>query len=1068
VATIVGMVGISLRLSGIPALLGPAGALALLDRHGALLAARLALEGAQTRGELAALLWPELPPERARANLRQRLLRLRALTGSPWIAGQSVLRLAPEVTVLPWQDRAHGELLQGVDEVESPVLLAWLNQRRGQCLQDRAVQWQGDIDQAEAGGQIDAALHLAHRWLATDPRAEAPYRSLARLHYLQHDMARAAAVLQRLRAMLQAEFGAQPSPATEALHRAVQAASAVRVAMVPVSVRPLACLLHPPVVVGRDDTLAQLARQWHGGGLTWVTGEPGIGTSRVLAAWCAQPAAGRVLRVEFRPTDAEAPRAGWQRCLSALHALGVEGMDCLDRSGVTGVVLDQLHDAHPDSQLALLAAAEASGVPWLLGARSAMAHGAVGERLRRLEGARRLLCLPLAPLTPDAVTHLLQTLATPAGWGPLGEQATQSLVRHTGGHPWYLLQTLVEAGAPPWRGGWPTPARVVAALTRQWQALAPSARRLAQVLAVADRHAGPAAVAAALGRTVLALADDWRALEAAHLVHGTTLAHELARQALLQTLPAAVAAELHQALAMQLERAHDGHRIEPAHLAWHWQAAGRPGQALAWWLRAADLAHDELRPMDEAAHLSQAVAAVEAVDPPRALSLLLRLARVEADAQGLGASLPTLERALRMAGDGPQRATVLRLLAEAQLNRLMPEASARSAEQALQLAAPHSPEAAEAVVRLHKARCLAGQSAAAERLWQQHQAWLTPDRLPSAELVSDRAWVLDRLGRHREAMHWHAWALQRACAAERPVDEAVVLGNQAQGLLLAGRPAEAIHTLDLAAAAAARHQGLHEASNYNHVGRASAEHLRGHYETALAGYDSALADAFAQSLQAALTIRLRRAVLWADIGQPARALADLAPVLLSTSLPAWTLGRARALAIRLSPQPVWMRLQALQALLASLDDAGQLALDAPLRLQCVLWMGQAGEADAGWHQARRVLRQAVRARHPGLRWAAHWAAAQLALAAGRHLAARRHAAACAARPADDLGIDVPEGRWWHALWVVWQSLGEPERANAARAAGRAWVQQVLEHALPLAHQASFVNAVPAHAALLAS
>jgi len=1067
VATIVGMVGIALRLSGIPALLGPDGALALLDRHGALLAARIALEGAQTRGELAALLWPELPPERARANLRQRLLRLRALAGAPWIIGQSVLRLAPEVTVLPWQDRAHGELLQGVDVVESPVLLAWLNQRRGQCLQDRAVQWQREIDQAEADGRIDAALDQAHRWLAVDPRAEAPYRSLARLHYLQHDMARAAAVLQRLRAMLLAEFGAQPSPATEALHRAVQSASAVRVAMAPVSVRPLACLLNPPVVVGREEALAQLARQWHGGGLTWVTGEPGIGTSRVLSAWCAQPTVGRVLRVVFGPTDAEAPMAGWQRFLAAVQGLGVDGVAELDRSGFAGVVLDQLHDIHPDSQVALLAAAESSALPWLLGGRSDMARGAVDKRLRRLEAARRLLRLPLAPLAPDAVKHLLQTLAAPAGWGLLGEQATNRLVQRTGGHPWYLLQTLLEAGAPPWRGAWPTPAKVVAALTRQWQALAPSARRLAQVLAVADRHAGPAAVAAVLGRTVHELADDWRALELAHLVHGTTLAHDLAREALLETLPAAVAAELHRALATQMELARDGHRIEPAHLAWHWQAAGRPGQALAWWLRAADLAHEELRPMDEAAHLSQAVAAVEAVDPPRALLLQLRLARVESDAQGLGASLPTLERALRMAGDGPERATVLRLLAEAQLNRLMADASARSAEQALLLAAPHSPEAAESVVRLHKAWCLAGRSAAADQLWQQHQAWLTLDRLPSAELVSDHAWVLDRLGRHREAMHWHAWALQRAARAERPVDEAVVLGNQAQGLLLAGRAAEAIHTLDLAAAAAARHQGLHEASNYNHVGRASAEHLRGHYATALVGYDSALADAFAQSPQAALTIRLRRAVLWADIGQPARALADLAPVLSSTSLPAWTLGRARALAIRLSPQPVWARLEAMQALLSSLDDASQLALDAPLRLQCVLWMGQTGGADAGWYQARQVLRQARLARHPGLRWAAHWTAAQAALAAGRFVAARRHAAACTARPADEVGIDVPVGRWWHALWVVWQALGEPERADAARDAGRAWVQRVLEHDLPSVHRASFVSAVPAHAALLA-
>ena len=123
---------LQLRLIGTPALLLPGGEVRLLDRHGALIAARLALAGPQPRRLLAGLLWPDVPPARARANLRQRLLRLKDLANSAWIVGYHTLSLLPGVrwdrpdALVPGMPAPvrHLELLEGVDEPESDALAA--------------------------------------------------------------------------------------------------------------------------------------------------------------------------------------------------------------------------------------------------------------------------------------------------------------------------------------------------------------------------------------------------------------------------------------------------------------------------------------------------------------------------------------------------------------------------------------------------------------------------------------------------------------------------------------------------------------------------------------------------------------------------------------------------------------------------------------------------------------------------------------------------------------------------------------------------------------------------------
>lgn len=139
-----------LQLNGLPRLLAPDGRAWLLDRHGALVAARLALAGPQPRELLARQLWPDADACRARGNLRQRLLRLKAQAGWAWIDGGELLHLQPQVQL----DRsAGGALLQGLPVPADDTLASWLQAQRSAMLREQSQACQQLLAQAEAAGQ---------------------------------------------------------------------------------------------------------------------------------------------------------------------------------------------------------------------------------------------------------------------------------------------------------------------------------------------------------------------------------------------------------------------------------------------------------------------------------------------------------------------------------------------------------------------------------------------------------------------------------------------------------------------------------------------------------------------------------------------------------------------------------------------------------------------------------------------------------------------------------------------------------------------------------------------------
>ena len=1107
---------IQLRLAGAAVVLCADGTERPLDRHGALIAARLALGGPQSRVLLATWLWPDAHPARARANLRQRLLRLKALAGGEWIVGDTVLRLAPGVQMAPLDSAGGAELLEGIvsSEDEAEPLGAWLHDARAT---QRARQLRSLVAQAnaaEAEQRLADAVAAVQQMMVIEPQAEAHRRHLMRLHYLGHDMARARSAFAELQRMLRQEFTAEPSAETQALFALVEQAARPPPSGGRDSARASAALQRPPCLVGRVDELAVMAQQLDARGAVLVLGEAGIGKSRLLAqalqgrsdVVCVKAQAGdagvpyatlsRLLRAWFQHSGRQRPDAlafllpDRRDAISALPSsaapdaapalsLHASVAAVLDGSALAGVVVDDLHFADEASveMLHTLAAdtgtSAAPPLAWLFAQRPGEGTPATKRLRDALVGARRLALLPLAPLDAPQLAELLRTLALP----DVDPQAlAPRLLRHTGGNPLFALEALKYLVAGRGLGesdfslSLPLPQSlpVSALIDRRLQQLSEQALALARAAAVAGPDFNAEVAAFVLARTPLQLADAWAELEAAQVLRDSAFAHDLVQEAALRSVPQPVARHLHGAVANWLQD-HDG---EPARVAEHWLEAGLPQRAARWLADAADLAHRQLRPREEARFLEQLVECVEAVDPAQAVRSLLRLARAQTEAQGLAASAALLQRALHLGGESPERVLLLNLMAETQFNRLMPQTSAQTAAAALALSRALGDDvaAAEAVVRWHRALCMSGQAAQAEAVWAEHQPWMAAVVLPNAELVSDRGWVLDRLGHTQQARVWHQQALNRARLEGRPVDEAVVLANLAQSCLLSGEPAAALAAVDRAETLGTRHEGLHAASDYLAYYRGCAAAATGRFNQALGCFERALADTAAQSPQARLTVLAQRALLWAAIGQRGRAQADASEVLADTAQVAFVPAHAHYAMALATQGPGQSLSKGLQRALDALGDRAQAALDAPIRLKFLLAQAEADTdtamaADALTY-ARGLLRKSREHRQAGLRWAAHWAAAQLALSAGRPVAARRHAGACLARPATEVAITCTEGAWWHGLWRVWSMLGESDRAIAARDAGLVWIERTQQQHLPAPFHISFREAVRAHRELL--
>jgi len=246
--------------------------------------------------------------------------------------------------------------------------------------------------------------------------------------------------------------------------------------------------VHPVPMVGRADELREIVGQWErvispdlsGTGVVVLTGQPGVGKSRLVAAaaeafdprpatvligtarlhspapydWLAAVLSGRDTSTLPVPADglawlAQDPQAPTERYApDALLRLAVRTVRALVGTGPAVLVVEDLHALDPASLNLVAELAAAPRLPALLIVTSQPAELAdarilVARTLARLSGAPNAVRQHLGPLGPERVTEIL-TAAHPALAD--AENLGRSVWQRTGGNP-YLLSELLAMTA---------------------------------------------------------------------------------------------------------------------------------------------------------------------------------------------------------------------------------------------------------------------------------------------------------------------------------------------------------------------------------------------------------------------------------------------------------------------------------------------------------------------------------------------------------------------------------------------------------------------------------------------
>ncbi|MFO1326985.1 MAG: AAA family ATPase [Rubrivivax sp.] len=1087
---------IQLHLHGPPRLLVDAREHAL-EGLSALLAARLALEGPQPRADLAAWLWPESEPARARANLRQRLLRLKSQAGVEWIVGDAVLRLA-EGLHIGSGDPCGGEFLQGVQPGPAEEAMRWLGQtratlrhRQAQVLDDRAAA-------AEAEQRWDDALAARQARLALDPHAESGYGALIRLHYLAGDSGRAQQVHEQLCQMLRQTFGAEPGPQTQALMQVVRQmdgppATATPVARAPV---PSLTLQRPPRLVGREREQQAVRVALETRTALLLLGEAGIGKSRLLAD--GVPARPDVARVKAQAGDAGVPYATLARLLRGLIGSGctpgppaelarllpelgpvlplpadgerllLQGAveQLVARAALSAVLVDDLHFADEASveMLTALGGSEVlQGLAWVFTQRPGEGCAAAAALRDRLEEAGRLTSLALSPLGAADMIELVRSLQLPA----LDAEAIgPRLLQHTGGNPLFALATLQQLlRADAGTSLLPRPESVGALIDRRLRQLSETALALARVAAIAGPAFGPGLAESVLGRRAIELTDAWAELESAQVIRDSAFAHDLVLEATLRSIPQAIGRHLHAAVAAHLMACQG----EAARVALHWTQAGEDDKALPWLLQAADDARRSLRRREEAGFVRRAAEILGAAGRAGAQALWLRAAETLELTDGVDAALPMLDRAVSAAEDEPQRARALSRRASAHMKRFQTTEAIRDGREALDaaLARRDAAAVAEVLTVLTCALSVEGDQAQAVQLLDQHWPLVEGLTDPQPTPFIERGILLDNVGRHAEARQSFRRGIELALAQQWHSEAVIGILNLATSHLDSGELLKVLDLLDDAERLRASHDGLQGAVVSGSDLRAIALRDLGRPAAALPIFQQQIEQDVAQAPARVPLTRLHRAWLWASIGQWARALQDLRPQTEFVELPAWAWARALQLRARIEAARGGPFRDTVQAAWEALDPGALVVVREGIAIDRALAADASGRA-AARRELALLHQRALSIDHHATRWSAAWALATLARADGDRDEAASWARACLARPTEHAALNLLDGSWWHGLWQVWQGLGEAGLAEAARAEGVAWINRVLQRELQPAFHAAFRDAVTAHRELLAA
>lgn len=184
-----------------------------------------------SRDEIAALLWPDSEPSKARHSLRQLLQRVQSLRWSTtleieadrlrWRSGSDLHEFRRCLRAGLWEEALanhRGMLLQGLHPPELEEYDSWLEMERGRL----HTEWlQACAEQArllEDRGEAREALHLLENVLQQDPFSEQSLQQYIRLARIVGSRDQAVRYYRQFAQALQQEMGLEPGLETRNLY----------------------------------------------------------------------------------------------------------------------------------------------------------------------------------------------------------------------------------------------------------------------------------------------------------------------------------------------------------------------------------------------------------------------------------------------------------------------------------------------------------------------------------------------------------------------------------------------------------------------------------------------------------------------------------------------------------------------------------------------------------------------------------------------------------------------------------------------------------------------------------
>ncbi|HEY8181933.1 MAG TPA: AAA family ATPase [Thermoanaerobaculia bacterium] len=510
----------------------------------------------QLRDRLCELLWDG--PDDPRAELRWSLTKLRPLMDGCLVAdrervefrGGSVdvvefRRLINGNQLLAAAEIVRGEFLEGLDLPGCYRFQQWLIAERESLRQTQVKVLAQLIDQLGAG---DAALAHARKRAMLDPFSEDAHIALIRILTTLDRNQEALRQYDHCRMLFEQELGRRPSEAVEDARRAV-GGSAGR----PTPSKAEAYSDEP--LIGRRDELDQALAA--GDKIVFLTGDPGIGKSRLLTELCRDNGIyGRAFAAEMiRPygiwIDALAELGGFPTDTTDRARLFDRVVELLKSSGRKRIVLDDLQWLDEASAALLHYVSRAlRGTPMQMACAAREgeldANGCASRVISELTREHRVLQIHLEPLTPAETRKLAQHVGA--------SDEADRVVAESAGNPFFAIELA--------RASDTSSTSLDQLLSDRLSQLDPRARELVSWAAAIGRRFDVETLGRATGMAAGEMAAALETLERTAILKASAASsydfrHDLMRRAAYQKLSGPRKWLVHRQIAQALQAAHD-------------------------------------------------------------------------------------------------------------------------------------------------------------------------------------------------------------------------------------------------------------------------------------------------------------------------------------------------------------------------------------------------------------------------------------------------------------------------------------------------------------------------------